>query len=146
MRKSSTGCVTGKSIIQKRESEYKSLLYSTTNRKGYREYKSLGYQCAACETRHLCTENSECQKTVTRHIWEDYIEQTEDIRHSPQGKESYRLSSQTIERGFAYAKEKYGMRYTPYRGLKRVSIRVRLKYADMNLKKLAMWKWKAAYS
>lgn len=124
--------------------EYKSLLYSTTNRKGYREYKSLKYQCAACGTRHLCTENRECQKTVTRHIWEDYIEQAEDIRHSPQGKESYRLRSQTIERIFADAKEKYGMRYTPYRGLKRVSMWVRLKYAAMNLKKLAMWKWKAA--
>ena len=76
---------------------------------------------------------------------EDYIEQAEDIRHSPQGKESYRLRSQTIERVFADAKKKYGMRYTPYRGLKRVSMWVRLKYAAMNLKKLAMWKWKATY-
>ena len=80
-----------------------------------------------------------------RDIWEDYIEQAEDIRHSPQGKESYCLRSQTIERVFADAKEKYGMRYTPYRGLKRVSMWVRLKYAAMNLKKLAMWKWKAAH-
>lgn len=71
--------------------EYKSLLYSMTSRKGYREYKSLKYQCAVCGTRHLCTESRECQKTVTRHIWEDYIEQAEDIRHSPLGKESYRL-------------------------------------------------------
>ena len=37
------------------------------------------------------------------------------------------------------------MRYTPYRGLRRVSMWVRLKYAAMNLKKLAMWKWKAAH-
>ena len=125
--------------------QYGSLPYSTTNRKGYREYKSLKYQCAVCGTRHLCTENRDCQKTVIRHIWEDYIEQAEDIRHSPQGKESYRLRSQTIERVFADAKEKYGMRYTPYRGLKRVSMWVRLKYAAMNLKKLAMWKWKAAH-
>ena len=106
--------------------EYKSLLYSTTNRKGYREYKSLQYQCATCGTRHLCTESRGCQKTVTRHIWEDYIEQAEDIRHSPQGKESYRLRSQTIERVFADAKEKYGMRYTPYQSLKRVRMWVRL--------------------
>lgn len=84
------------------------------------EYKSLKYQCAACGTRHLCTKSRECQKTVIRHIWEDCIEQAEDIRHSPQGKESYRLRSQTIERVFADAKEKYGVRYTPYRGLKRV--------------------------
>ena len=125
--------------------EYRRLLYSTTNWKGYREYKSLKYQCAACGTRHLCTESRECQKTVTRHIWEDYIEQAEDMRHSAQGKESYRFRSQTIERVFADAKEKYGMRYTPYRGLKRVHMWVRLKYAAMNLKKLAMWKWKAVH-
>lgn len=124
--------------------EYKILLYSTTNQKGYREYKSLKYQCTTCGTRHLCTENRECQKTVTRHIWEDYIERAEEIQHSPQEKESYRLRSQTIKKVFADAKEKYGMRYTPYQGLKRVSMWVRLKYAAMNLKKLAMWKWKAA--
>lgn len=35
--------------------------------------------------------------------------------------------------------------YTPYWGVKRVSMWVRLKYAIMNLKKLAMWKCKAAY-
>ena len=36
------------------------------------------------------------------------------------------------------------MRYTPYRGLNRVSNWVRLKFAAMNLKKLAKWKWKPA--
>ena len=125
--------------------EYKSLAYSTTNRNGYREYKSLPYLCAECPTLHLCTESRNHQKTVTRHIWEHYIEQAEDIRHSPEGKESYKLRSRTIERVFADAKEKYGMRYTPYRGLKRVSMWVRLKFAAMNLKKLAMWRWKNSH-
>lgn len=125
--------------------EYKSLKYSTTNRDGYQEYKSLSYQCEACPTRHLCTESSNFQKTVTRHIWADYLERAEDIRHSPEGRESYRLRSQTIERVFADAKEKYGMRYTPYRGIKRVSMWIRLKFAAMNLKKLAMWRWKSSH-
>ena len=122
--------------------EYKSLKYSTTNRDGYREYKSLKYQCEICPTRHLCTESQSLQKTVTRHIWADYLEMAEDIRYSPAGRDIYKLRSQTIERVFADAKEKYGMRYTPYRGLKRVSMWVRLKFAAMNLKKLAMWRWK----
>ena len=126
--------------------EYKSLRYATTNRDGYREYKSLSYQCSKCPTMHLCTESKDCQKIVTRHIWADYIEQAEDIRHSSIGKESYKLRSQTIERVFADAKEKYGMRYTPYRGIKRVSMWVRLKFAAMNLKKLAMWRWKNKHS
>lgn len=112
---------------------------------GYREYKSLKYQCENCPTRNLCTESKSCQKVVTRHICADYLERAEDIRHSPEGKESYKLRSQTIERVFADAKEKYGMRYTPYRGLKRVSMWVRLKFAAMNLKKLAMWRWKNSH-
>ena len=76
---------------------------------------------------------------VTKHIWENYIEQAEDYRHSPPGKESYRMRSQTIERVFADAKEKYAMRYTLFRGLTKVSNWVKLKFAAMNLKKMAMW-------
>jgi hypothetical protein len=52
------------------------------------------------------------------------------------------MRKETIERIFADAKEKYEMRYTPYRGLRAVSCWVKLKYTAMNLKKLAMWKWK----
>lgn len=89
-----------------------------------------------------CTESRAQQKVVTRHIGEDYIEQAEDIRHSPLGKETYAKRSETIERVFADAKEKHAMRYTPYRGLSQVTNWVRLKVAAMNLKKIAMWKFK----
>ena len=34
------------------------------------------------------------------------------------------------------------MRYTQYRGLAQVTNWVKLKFAAMNLKKLATWKWK----
>lgn len=122
--------------------EYKTLSYATTNREGYREYKSKPYICQNCPTRYKCTHSKGCVKTVTRHVWQDYIERTEDIRLSPHGKETYALRSQTIERIFADAKEKHGMRYTNHRGLTRVTNWVRLKFAAMNLKKLAMWKWK----
>lgn len=81
-----------------------------------------------------------------RPIWEDYLERAEDVRHSPLGKISYALRSQTIERVFADAKEKHAMRYTLYRGLKAVTNWVRLKVAAMNLKKLALWKAKASCS
>ena len=33
------------------------------------------------------------------------------------------------------------MRYTQYRGLKQVTNWVKLKFAAMNLKKLATWRW-----
>ena len=61
----------------------------------------------------------------------------EDIRRTIRTKEIYSLRIQTIERVFADAKELHGMRYTQYRGL----VELTLKFACMNLKKLAMWKF-----
>ena len=55
------------------------------------------------------------------------------------------MRKETIERVFADAKEKHAMRYTHHRGLARVSAWVRLKYATMNLKKIAIWKLNASY-
>ena len=123
--------------------EYETLNYSTTNKEGYKEYKSKKNICKDCPTLSKCTSSKVYQKTVVRHVWQDYIERAEDIRHSPIGKESYSLRSQTIERVFADAKEKHSMRYTQYRGLNQVSNWVTLKYAAMNLKKLALWKAKS---
>lgn len=51
------------------------------------------------------------------------------------------MRKEKIERVFADAKEKHAMRYTPYTGLAQVSNWVRLKFAAMNLKKFAKWKW-----
>ena len=56
------------------------------------------------------------EKTVTKHIWSDYLETVEDIRHTPEYRELYERRKETIERVFADAKEKHAMRYTPYRG------------------------------
>lgn len=122
--------------------EYQVLNYRTTNRDGYREYKSKAEICRNCPTRYLCTESKDCIKTVTKHIWSEYIELAEDIRHTAKYAELYRQRKEKIERVFADAKEKHGMRYTPYRGLEQVTNWVRLKFATMNLKKLAKWKWK----
>ena len=118
------------------------LSYATTNREGYREFKSKTYICESCPSRYKCTENSKCEKTVTKHIWSDYLEKVEDIRYTPTYKEMYERRKETIERVFADAKEKHAMRYTPYRGLSQVTNWVRLKFAAMNLKKYAVHRWK----
>lgn len=115
------------------------LKYSTTNRDGYREFKSNPSICKACPCRNKCTESKTCQKVVIKHIWDKYVDAAEDFRHSAAGRVSYGLRSQTIERVFADAKEKHSMRYTLLKGLERVRNWVRLKFAAMNLKKLAMW-------
>ena len=118
------------------------LNYATTNREEYREFKSKTYICENCPSRYKCTENSKYEKTVTKHIWSDYLEKVEDIRHTPIYKEMYERRKETIERVFADAKEKHAMRYTPYRGLSQVTNWVRLKFATMNLKKYAVHRWK----
>jgi len=125
--------------------QYKALSYCTTNREGYREYKSRSYVCKQCPTRSMCTQSAKCEKTVTKHVWEKYVEMAEDARHTPKYKDLYKLRQEKIERVFADAKEKHGMRYTQYRGLSQVTNWVKLKFAAMNLKKLAMWKWKASH-
>ena len=78
---------------------------------------------------------------MTKHIWQEYLDLVEQIRKTDLGKEIYSKRKQTIERVFADAKEKHAMRYTHHRGLARVTNWVRLKYATMNLKKLASWMW-----
>ena len=121
--------------------EYQILKYSTTNRDGYREYKSNPNICAECPTRELCTRSKDCVKTVQRHIWKDYEDLADDARYMPEYQDLYKHRKETIERDFADAKEKHAMRYTQYRGLAQVTNWVKLKFAAMNLKKLARWKW-----
>ena len=122
--------------------EYQPLKYSTTNRNGYREYKSDPNICAACPTRERCTHSRDCIKTVQRHIWKDYEELADDARYTPVYAQLYKRRKETIERVFADAKEKHAMRYTQYRGLAQVTNWVKLKFVAMNLKKLATWKWR----
>ena len=113
------------------------LKYSTTNRDGYREYKSNGSVCANCPYLSQCTNSRNHVKVVTRHIWEPYMDQAEEIRHTLGMKELYQKRKQTIERLFGTAKENHGFRYTQQYGKGRMEMKVGLTYACMNLKKLA---------
>ena len=116
------------------------LAYSTTNRDGYKEYKSNPEKCKDCPHLWQCTQSKAQQKVVTRHVWEEYLELAEDYRHTPYYRDIYKMRSQTIERVFADAKEKHALRYTQLRGLQKVKMQVALTFACMNLKKLATWK------
>ena len=118
----------------------KMLRYSTTNREGYREYKSDPTDCMACPYLTSCTLSKNHQKTVTRHVWEDYMEVCEDIRYTRGNKEIYEKRKETIERIFGTAKEMHGLRYTNMVGKARMEMKVGLTYLCMNLKKLAKMK------
>jgi transposase len=116
------------------------LAYSTTNREGYREYKSDPSYCKNCQYLNQCTQSETHQKIVTRHVWEEYLELAEDYRHMSEYRDIYQMRGQTIERVFADAKEKHALRYAQLRGLQKVKMQVTLTFACMNLKKLAIWK------
>lgn len=113
------------------------LSYRTTNKDGYREYKSCGRVCEGCPYLSQCTENKEHVKIVTRHVWEPYMEICEDIRHTLGMRELYQKRKETIERLFGTAKESHGFRYTQLIGKARMEMKVGLTFACMNLKKLA---------
>ncbi len=115
----------------------KTLEYSTTNREGYREYKSRGAVCEHCPYLSQCTASRNHVKVVTRHVWEPYMEMAEEIRYTIGMKELYKQRKQTIERLFGTAKENHGFRYTQQYGKARMEMKVGLTYACMNLKKLA---------
>lgn len=121
---------------------HKVLTYSTTNRDGYREYKSSGMVCAGCPYLAQCTQSKDHIKVVTRHIWEPYMEMCEDIRQTLGMKDLYSLRKETIERIFGTAKENHGFRYTQMFGKARMEMKAGLTYACMNLKKLAKIKAK----
>lgn len=114
-----------------------SLKYSTTNREGYREYKSCGTTCANCPYLSQCTNSKNHVKIITRHIWESYMEKCEELRKTPEMKELYSHRKETIERLFGTAKENHGFRYTQMYGKARMEMKVALTFACMNLKKLA---------
>lgn len=117
------------------------LSYTTTTKEGYRQYKSNPLKCSKCPLLEQCTQSQNHQKLIQRHIWEGYLEEAEHLRHKQEIKEIYARRKESIERVFADAKEKHGMRWTTLRGLKKLSMQAMLTFAAINLKKLANWTW-----
>jgi len=119
----------------------KNLRHTTTDKEGKRSYRSTPKECKDCPSKAMCGANEKGQKLLTTHIWQEYLDIVEQLRKTERGKAIYAMRKETIERVFADAKEKHAMRYTHHRGLAKVTRWVRLKYAAMNLKKLANWSW-----
>lgn len=114
------------------------LKYATTDRNGYRHYKSDPAQCKSCPLLASCTSNAKHQKTVTRHIWQDSRERTDAHRLTDWGKRVYKRRKETVERSFADAKQLHGHRYARFRGLTAVKTQCLLAAAAQNIKKIAL--------
>ena len=114
------------------------LSYRTTNREGYREYRSEPALCRVCPYLGQCTSNAQHIKTVTRHVWEAYRERVDSHRLTAQGKAIYKRRKETVERSFADAKQLHGHRYVRMRGLLRAQEQCLLSAACQNMKKMAL--------
>jgi hypothetical protein len=114
------------------------LSYATTDRKGYRQYKSRPQDCTNCPLRAECFPVKSNQRTITRHIWETEKERVRQNKRTKSGAKLYKLRSQTIERSFADAKELHGFRYARRRGRPSVQEQAFLTAATQNIKKMAL--------
>ena len=70
--------------------EKKIILYSTTDRNGYRIYKSKRSLCQNCPSLERCTKSKRKQKTIIRHIWQEFLDISEEYRRTPEGKSDYK--------------------------------------------------------
>lgn len=114
------------------------LAYSTTDRDGYRHYKSDPVICRTCPLLTSCTSNANAVRTITHHVWQDEREEVDQRRLTPWGKAIYKRRKETVERSFADAKQLFGHRYARFRSLVRVRCQCLLAAAAQNIKKIAL--------
>lgn len=112
--------------------------YATTDRNGYKHYRSDPAICRTCPLLASCTSNAKAERTLTRHVWQDARERTDAHRLTSWGKAVYKRRKETVERSFADAKQLHGHRYARFRSLIRVQMQCLLAAAAQNIKKIAM--------
>lgn len=120
------------------------LPYGTTDRNGYRHYRSDPKICRDCPLLASCTSNEIHVKTVTRHVWQDSKDRIDSNRLTPWGKAVYKRRKETVERSFADAKQLHGHRYARLRGIDKVREQCLLAAACQNMKKIALIAWRQA--
>ena len=118
--------------------EGKHLYWKTTNRYGYREYWSNSKECANCPRRSECISEKAKRRLVTRHVWQDALEEVNWFTKTTIGKRIYSWRKQTIERSFAEAKENHGLRFARMLGIKNMREQCFLTAAAQNIKRLVM--------
>jgi len=114
------------------------LRYATTDRNGYKHYRSAPDICRTCPRLASCTSNAGSIRTITRHVWQASRERVDAHRLTSWGKAVYKRRKETVERSFADAKQLHGHRYARFRSLVRVQIQCLLAATAQNIKKIAM--------
>lgn len=118
--------------------DLRALEYRTTTRDGYREYVSNSEACSICKYKNECLTGTNKNRTIRRHVWENYKDKVIKFTKSDIGRTIYRRRKETIERSFADSKELHGLRYCYMRGIVKVSEQCLITAAVQNMKKIAM--------
>ena len=118
--------------------EGKHLYWKTTNRTGYREYWSSSKDCANCPRKSECMSEKAKRRLVTRHVWQDALEEVTWFTKTTIGRRIYSWRKQTIERSFAEAKENHGLRFARMLGIQNMREQCFLTAAAQNIKRLVM--------
>ena len=118
-----------------------SLIYSTTTREGYHTYKSNPTDSQTCPLRPQCTQNQKAERLISRHLYQDAVDNANAVRVSRQDRKLYQRRAETVERSFADAKQHHGHRYARYRGLAKVQMQCFLAAMAQNIKKIALVVW-----
>ena len=113
------------------------LTWRTTNREGYREYWSESRTCRDCPRRAKCFSAKSSRRQVTRHVWQDALEQADAFTKTSSGKRIYAWRKETIERSFAEAKELHGLRYARMLGIRNMYEQSFLTAAIQDMKRIA---------
>ena len=113
------------------------LTWRTTNREGYREYWSESRTCRDCPRRAKCFSDKSSRRQVTRHVWQDALEQVDAFTKTSSGKRIYAWRKETMERSFAEAKELHGLRYARMLGIRNMYEQSFLTAAVQNMKRIA---------
>lgn len=115
----------------------KPLYWRTTNREGYREYYSDPKLCRDCPKRTECFSEKVTRRQVTRHVWQDWLDQATAFTKTPNGRRLYSWRKETIELSFAESKENHGLRVARMLGLAGMREQSFMTAAVQNMKKIA---------
>ena len=113
------------------------LIYKTTTREGYKEYRCFEEICMCCPHKDKCLGERSKYKIIRRHVWENHKDDNKNFLKTEKGKAIYDRRKETVERSFADSKNLHGLRYARFRGHEKVSEQRLLTAAVQNMKKIA---------
>ena len=114
------------------------LAYATTDRTGYRHYRSDPAICRDCPLLASCTSSAKAARPSPAMSGRMLASATTPTDSPAWGKAIYRRRKETVERSFADAKQLHGHRYARFRSRIRVACQCLLAAAAQNIKKMAL--------